>query len=539
MLENLFPIDWNAFHFIRPAMLWLLIPVLLILAFGLISWQREIKWKYIISAHLRPYVIQKGSESQKLLMYGLLLVGLASGIIAVAGPTWKKHEVAGRQLETPVVVLLDMSDSMLSDDIQPSRLERAKFKLNDFLSGDPRARVALIGFAGTAHTIVPLTHDYEIIRSHVDGLSPSVMPEPGNNFTEALQRADSVMSVTTAPGTVVVFTDDSEDVLLPEIQQYLANSEHRAMVLPFRTQINSNKASTTERLEVYQLTLDQSEVEHMAETIRRDLVFTESPEEKEDEWRDAGWILVLPFAAVLLLWFQRGWVLLCVLPVLSSCSQVETFEDLWYTKDYQGQRLSNRGNFEQAASTYADPLRQGVAFYKAGNFREAAKAFDKDTTAIAAYNKGLAFAQLGDLRSAQAAFDRAIEMDPDLQQATENQQMISQIMQQQDQVSLEDAEEETGAAEQAENIQNQDMEDLGGGGQEATEEDMQKQRKEETVSTDIRKGKELDEVPDDIGASSQQDNSKVLMQKVDDDPSLFLKRKFEYQLKKRRAVEDE
>jgi Ca-activated chloride channel family protein len=68
---------------------------------------------------------------------------------------------------------------------------------------------------------------------------------------------------------------------------------------------------------------------------------------------------------------------------------------------------------------------------------------------------------------------------------------------------------------------------------------MQKQRKEETVATDIRKGKELDEVPDDIGSSSQQDNSKVLMQKVDDDPSLFLKRKFEYQFKKRRAAEDE
>jgi Ca-activated chloride channel family protein len=396
-------------------------------------------------------------------MYGLLLVGLASGIIGVAGPTWKKYELPGRQLETPVVVLLDMSDSMLSDDIQPSRLERAKFKLNDFLSGDPRARVALIGYAGTAHTIVPLTHDYEIIRSHVDGLSPSVMPEPGNNFTEALQRADSVMSVTTAPGIVVVFTDDSEDVWLPDVQQYLANTEHRAMVLPFRTQINSNKASTTERLEVYQLTLDRSEVEHMAEAIRRDLVFTESPEEKEDEWRDAGWIMVLPFTLVLLLWFQRGWVLLCLLLVVSSCHQVETFQDLWYTKDYQGQRLSNRGNFEQAAGTYTDPLRQGVAYYKAGNFIEAAKAFDKDTTAIAAYNKGLAFAQLGDLRSAQAAFDQAIEMDPDLQQATENQQMISQIMQQQDEVSLEDAEEETGAAEQVENIQNQDMEDLGGG----------------------------------------------------------------------------
>ena len=81
------------------------------------------------------------------------------------------------------------------------------------------------------------------------------------------------------------------------------------------------------------------------------------------------------------------------------------------------------------------------------------------------------------------------------------------------------------------------MEDLGGGGQEATEEDMQKERLEETVTTDIRKGKELDEVPDDIGASEPKANSKVLMQKVDDDPTLFLKRKFAYQLKLREEKE--
>jgi Ca-activated chloride channel family protein len=82
------------------------------------------------------------------------------------------------------------------------------------------------------------------------------------------------------------------------------------------------------------------------------------------------------------------------------------------------------------------------------------------------------------------------------------------------------------------NIENQDMEDLGGGGQEATEEDMKQERKEETVSTDISKGKELEEVPDDLGSTmQQQDNSKVLMRKVDDDPTLFLERKFRFQVK--------
>ena len=54
---------------------------------------------------------------------------------------------------------------------------------------------------------------------------------------------------------------------------------------------------------------------------------------------------------------------------------------------------------------------------------------------------------------------------------------------------------------------------------------------EETVSTDVRKGKELDEVPDDIEFGKQDNSQKILMRKVDDDPALFLKRKFAYQVK--------
>ena len=466
----------------------------------------------------------------------VLIFGLACGILAMAGPAWKKVEVPGQQLETPVVVLLEMSQSMLTDDIQPNRLERAKFKLNDFFDEDPGARMALIGFAGTAHTIVPLTRDYEIIRSHIDGLTPSVMPEPGNNLNEALTLADSVMSVTTAPGTIVLLTDDPSEELLPLIEPYIQYSQHRMMVLPFRTADLNQQGSRLngpDRVTIYSITLDNSDVERMAEVIREKLEFTEDPEEKQDQWRDAGWILAYPLALVILLWFRRGLVLFSVLVVFASCDTSTTYKDLWYTRDYQGQKLSDEGEYQQAAITYTDPLRQGVAYYKAGNYAQAVQSFAKDTTANGAYNKGLAYAEMGDLRSAQAAFEQAIELDPELQSAVENQQKVTSILQEQDEVSLDDA-EEASELESQENIQNQDMEDLGGGGQEATEEDMQKQRKEETVATDIRKGKELDEVPDDIGSSIQQDNSKVLMRKVDDDPSLFLKRKFEYQLKKRK-----
>ena len=61
---------------------------------------------------------------------------------------------------------------------------------------------------------------------------------------------------------------------------------------------------------------------------------------------------------------------------------------------------------------------------------------------------------------------------------------------------------------------------------------MEKERLEETVNTDIRKGKELDEVPDNFESGKQESIQKVLIRKVDDDPALFLQRKFRYQVKK-------
>ncbi len=60
---------------------------------------------------------------------------------------------------------------------------------------------------------------------------------------------------------------------------------------------------------------------------------------------------------------------------------------------------------------------------------------------------------------------------------------------------------------------------------------MEQERKEETVNTDVRKGKELDELPDDIEFGKQENSQNILMRKVDDDPALFLKRKFAHQVK--------
>lgn len=560
MWHDLFPIVWKDFHFVRPQFLWLFIPVTLIFILGWINMRQDVKWKKAIAPHLRPFVIKKGGEHTRLWMNFVLGIAFSFGVLAISGPTWKKVELPGQQLETPMVLLLDLSQSMMAQDIQPNRLERAKFKIKDLLDYDPGARVALIGFAGTAHTIVPLTKDYEIIRSHLDGLKPSIMPVSGSNLNAALMVVDTLLKVTTAPGTILILSDDFTEADFSLIQQFTANSYHKISILPINTEVGSNvpafngkglmkdtagnpvfsalnatvlsQMQSLKNVNVHALTLDNSDVELISKTVRANLEFTEKSKEKEDEWRDTRILFLLPMALLLLLWFRKGWVLYALFPLmLASCQPGTRYADLWFTRDYQAQKLENKKNYAEAAQLFEDPMRKGVAYFKAGNFDEAIRAFNEDTSAMGSYNLGLAYLQKGDSISAKLAFGIAVEKDSTMNMARELEQKLAHVSPGSEEVDPQKA-KEAGKEDTAKNAQNDSMEDLSGGGQEATKKDMEKERKEETVATGIRKGKELDEVPEDVGAAKQQQSGNVLMRKVDDDPSLFLKRKFAYQVKK-------
>ncbi len=561
MVDAFKNIDWESFHFLRPLFLWLLLPVFVIFAINLISTREQIKWKKIIAPHLRQYVIKKGSESLKKWMQALSFIVMSIAILGISGPTWDKIELPGKTLETPFVIVLDLSQSMLATDIQPTRLERAKFKINDLLDANPKARIALVGFAGTAHTIIPLTRDYKIIKSHIDGLSPRMMPYQGTNLKAALEIVDTLTNVTTAPATVLLISDDFTDDTFNLLQQFVINNNTSVEVLPINTLSGADvpnfsgrgtmhdaqgkvvhsaldtsiltKLNSIDKINVNDLTLDKSDVELLAKKISENLEFKE--DDKEDDWQDRGLWFVIPFAFLVLLSFRKGWVIysLLIMVTFSSCNSESTFKDLWYTKDYQAQKLANTGDYILAAKTFESPLRKGIAYYKAGNYDEAINAFSQDTTAIGAYNLGIAFYKNGDYAAAEIAFGKAIELDPTMEDAQKNQTISQQLSGGENEVNPQEAQEADTEKGQAQNQQNKSPEDLSGGGQEATKKDMEKERLEETTETDVRKGKELDEVPDKMEFGKQDQSQKILMRKVDDDPSLFLKRKFAHQVKEK------
>ena len=560
MTETLTNINWNDFHFLRTDFLWLMIPALVALIIALLGLKERIKWKSVIAPKLRPFMIKKGSERIKKWMHILLFLLISVAILGAAGPSWRKNELPEQILETPLIITLDLSQSMMADDIQPSRLERAKFKLLDLFEAKPGARTALVGFAGTAHTIVPLTRDYKIISSHLQSLSPDIIPYPGSDLRNGLILADSLCNDTSAPGTILIVSDDISEQTFSLLQSMSIDNKNRFVLMPMNTPggatipgkrkgstykdsqgkpiISSmdntilQKIGSLENVEISALTLDKSDVQILSKKISENLEFNEDEEEQEENWKDDGLWLSVPFAFLVLLWFRKGWVIygLLIMTTLSSCGKKSEFVDLWVSKDYQAQTHYQNEEYSEAGSLYTDPLRKGIAFYKAGDYQQAIESFKIDSTAMGSYNLGLAYYQNGDYAAAAQAFDQAIQLDPELEEAKKSKQSAQNLIPGTDPMTTEEA-TEVPEEKQAQNIENKDTEDLGGGGQEATEEDMKKERKEETVGTDTRTGKEMEEVPDDFKSGKGDNSQKVLMRKVDDDPALFLKRKFKHQVK--------
>ena len=157
-------------------------------------------------------------------------------------------------------------------------------------------------------------------------------------------------------------------------------------------------------------------MELIASNVRKNLNYQADDEESEEQWKDMGFVLVFLLVLLMPFWFRKGWMIqyswIPLLFLMSSCSGEKSWKDLWYTKDYQGQRLYNEENFNAAGNTFESALHQGVAYYKAGNFDAAAQAFEKDSSANSLYNLGLAYTQLGRYDEALKVIELAAEKDP-------------------------------------------------------------------------------------------------------------------------------
>lgn len=141
----------------------------------------------------------------------LILLAVFFIVIALARPQWgtRIEEVHRKGLD--IVIALDTSLSMMTDDIKPSRLVRARAEVASMLDRLKGDRVALVAFSGTAFLHCPLTHDHGAVKMFLDLMEPGIIPLPGTNLSEAIRVAADAFEDESLKYKVIILITDGED----------------------------------------------------------------------------------------------------------------------------------------------------------------------------------------------------------------------------------------------------------------------------------------------------------------------------------------
>ena len=457
-------IDWNMFQFIRPVWLWALLPVVFIVWVLAQKQSTNSAWRSSVDLHLLPHLLV-GSDSRRHILPVILLgAGLIISVIALAGPTWSKLPQAVYKADVTRMILLDLSRSMDVQDVNPSRLSRAKFKVMDLLEKIREGQVGLIVFAGEPYIVSPLTDDSATIAAMVPTLQTQLMPVQGSRLDLALQKAEQMLKQTGAQhGDVLVITDGLNDAAgetsVSEAVVSLTKRGHRVSILAVGTEASAPiplpgggfYKDASGRIVIPKH--DVAGLKKLAQDggglyaalsvadtdIDRYLSLSDSTQfldiddknkQTTDVWRDEGAWLIFLLLPLALLVFRRGALpvifLVFVLP-MPVPSYASVWDDLWLRKDQQAAKIMEEKEYDKAAQMFKDSDWKGTAYYRGEKYKKAVESFSASNTAEANYNLGNALAKAGKIEDAIKAYQRALEMDADHEDAKYNKSLLEKL----------------------------------------------------------------------------------------------------------------
>ncbi|MBA3607631.1 MAG: VWA domain-containing protein [Chthoniobacterales bacterium] len=195
-----------------PIWLWALL-LLPVLAFFLARAEQRgaEKLQLFVAARLLPQLAGTVNRARRIFRFVLLLLVLALVLVSLARPRWgyAYDEVKRKGLD--LLLAVDVSRSMLSNDVQPNRLERVKLATQDLINELQGDRVGLIAFAGRAFLQAPLTIDYSAAVDSINELDTKIIPEGGTNISEAIALATRTFGkAATGNRALIIFTDGEE-----------------------------------------------------------------------------------------------------------------------------------------------------------------------------------------------------------------------------------------------------------------------------------------------------------------------------------------
>ena len=199
-------------HFAEPRWLWLAVlgPLVLIALQRYSAWARRKQLAQIAAPHFVKELTRSVSPVRRALKQVLLILAAAGVGLALARPQWGEQTEVSHLFGQDTLFILDCSRSMLASDVTPSRLQRAKLAILDYVQRRGHGRVGLVAFAGEAFLQCPLTFDYGAFQDALMAIDDRTIPIPGTDVGRALDEAIHAMDKTQRPKLLVLLTDGED-----------------------------------------------------------------------------------------------------------------------------------------------------------------------------------------------------------------------------------------------------------------------------------------------------------------------------------------
>ena len=532
------------FHFIRPYWLLALLPYVGILFFLLKSKLSRGNWASVCDEDLLPYLLQEKAVTQS--RWPLTTGALATLLIitAIAGPTWNRLPSPVFRNDSALVIALNMSPTMNAEDIKPSRLIRARYKIADILALRKDGQTALLVYSGDAFTVTPLTDDSETIASQLEALTTNIMPSEGSNTELAINKAVELFKQAgLQKGQIFLITDQVDDEGLSAAKHLdgytlsvlgagtndgapialteggFMKNQQGTIVIPKLDSKLLSKLAEIGKGRYQTITANHSDIKNLLAGLDQPMQ-QDGKENKNillEQWDDKGpWLLAiaLPLAA---LSFRKGllcWILLLLLPLPKNSYAFE-WQDLWQTKNQQAQQAFQNNQYEKAADLFDNADWKAAAEYKAGQYDKALENLKDAKTELSAYNHGNALAQSGQLKEALQAYDQALALNPQNADAKFNRDLVEKEIKKQEEQKKQD---------QQQNQDKQDKQDQKDNKNEPSKDDQQEQNSNEQ--------KDSDQKPE------QSEEQKTQQQQADEQKSADDKAQQEKEAEQKKAEEE-
>lgn len=459
--------DLSQLHFAHPLWFWtlLIIPLVWGLFFLYYRGQQPLhQLEKFIDKHLLPYLLLRGGHKRKrgwthLLFWSFVWSCL---VLALAGPRWDFREIDTFTRDQSLAILLDLSESMNAEDVSPSRLGRAKQKIEDLLSKAKGVKIGLIAFAADPHMIAPITEDKETIRHLLPSLDTDLVYVQGSKLSPALEMAATMLE--NEPGNnkaIVVISDGGfEDASAIRTAKRLAEKgivlytigvgsvegvplkDRKGVLAKKNGSLIISKLEKDKFREISKIghgryfDADHSEqVALIFADLEKRSDIQQEAHKTQRVWEEHFYLFLLPIIPFFLWWYRRGYIFALLLFTLMPNFSQATLTEYFYNAEQQAAKAYENGDNTTAAHAFQDPYRKGVAYYRMGDYPAAEEMFRQSTrpevAPNAAYNLGNALVQQNKLKEALAAYEDVLKKWPDNKQAKDNLELVKKMLEEQ------------------------------------------------------------------------------------------------------------